>query len=77
MHPTHSAEVEHARLCRAEFVVVDTGGLMSDASQLPVEERSAAQRLISDVGLPQARPALWSGPYSSTHDACGVGDLMH
>ena len=52
----------HACMCAAEFVVVDTGGLMSDAAQLPLEERSAAQRLISDVGLPQARLFRWSAP---------------
>ena len=47
-----------ALLCgAAEFVVVDTGGLMSDAAQLPAEERSAAQRALSDAGLPQVRRA--------------------
>ena len=36
-----------------DFVVVDTGGLMSKAAQLPDGQRAAAERAISAVGLPQ------------------------
>ncbi|EIE26647.1 P-loop containing nucleoside triphosphate hydrolase protein [Coccomyxa subellipsoidea C-169] len=38
-----------------DFVVVDTGGLMSDASQLPSDQRIVAIKALSDAGLPQAR----------------------
>ncbi|CAK0734487.1 hypothetical protein CVIRNUC_000438 [Coccomyxa viridis] len=37
-----------------DFVVVDTGGLMSKAAQLPDGQRAAAERAISAAGLPQA-----------------------
>lgn len=40
-----------------DFVVVDTGGLMSEAAKLPEAQQSAAMRLISDSELPQVR--LW------------------
>ena len=36
-----------------DFVVVDTGGLMSKAAQLPDGQRAAAERAISAAGLPQ------------------------
>ena len=36
-----------------DFVVVDTGGLMSDASQLPSDQRVIAAKALSDAGLPQ------------------------
>lgn len=36
-----------------EFVVVDTGGLMSEAAKLPEAQQSAAMRAISDHELPQ------------------------
>lgn len=36
-----------------DFVVVDTGGLMSKAAQLPDGVRAAAERAISAAGLPQ------------------------
>lgn len=36
----------------AEFVVVDTGGLMSDAVKLPDDKRMKAIRGISDEDLP-------------------------
>ena len=36
----------------AEFVVVDTGGLMSDAVKLPDDKRMKAIRGISDGDLP-------------------------
>ena len=53
-HVHGPSELTRSSLCgNAEFVVVDTGGLMSDAAQLPAEERSAAQRAISNAGLPQ------------------------
>lgn len=38
-----------------DFVLVDTGGLMSTAAQLPAEQLAAAVRALSDTGLPQAR----------------------
>ena len=38
-----------------DFVVVDTGGLMSKAAQLPDGQRAAAERAISAAGLPQVR----------------------
>lgn len=37
-----------------EFMLIDTGGLMSDASQLPPEVRESAVRSISAAGLPSA-----------------------
>ncbi|KAK9916427.1 hypothetical protein WJX75_002446 [Coccomyxa subellipsoidea] len=37
-----------------DFVVVDTGGLMSDAVQLPSDQRMMAIKALSDSGLPQA-----------------------
>ena len=36
-----------------DFVVVDTGGLMSKAAQLPDGQQAAAERAISAAGLPQ------------------------
>ena len=38
-----------------EFVVVDTGGLISAATKLPANKRTKAIRGISDEGLPQVR----------------------
>ena len=32
---------------------MDTGGLMSDAAQLPPEQRAAVAKALSDTGLPQ------------------------
>jgi len=43
-----------------DFVVVDTGGLMSDALQLPSDQRMMAAKVLSDAGLPQVGP-----PFSS------------
>jgi small GTP-binding protein len=37
-----------------EFVMVDTGGLMSDAARLPEEQRDSAAASISAEGLPAA-----------------------
>ena len=37
----------------AEFVLVDTCGLMSDAAQLPPEQAAAVAKALSDTGLPQ------------------------
>eukprot|EP00775_Hariotina_reticulata_P007231 gene7231-7444_t len=37
-----------------EFCLIDTGGLMSDATKLPVEQQAAAMASISAQGLPQA-----------------------
>ncbi|PRW61158.1 GTPase Der [Chlorella sorokiniana] len=37
-----------------EFLLVDTGGLMSDAEKLPKEQQEAARRSISAAGLPAA-----------------------
>ena len=37
-----------------EFMLVDTGGLMSDATNLPKEQQVAAMRSISAAGLPSA-----------------------
>ncbi|KAG2451766.1 hypothetical protein HYH02_003545 [Chlamydomonas schloesseri] len=37
-----------------EFVMIDTGGLMSDATRLPPDVRQAAMRSISADGLPEA-----------------------
>jgi hypothetical protein len=34
--------------------MIDTGGLMSDATKLPVEQQAAAMRSISEAGLPAA-----------------------
>ena len=42
----------------AEFVVVDTGGLMSDAAALPGAQRAAAEQAISAAGLPAVRIAV-------------------
>ena len=36
-----------------EFCVVDTGGLMSDATKLPSDKMMRAIRGISDVNLPE------------------------
>lgn len=41
-----------------DFVVVDTGGLMSKAAQLPDGQRAAAERAISAAGLPQVTSQL-------------------
>lgn len=46
-----------------DFVVVDTGGLMSKAAQLPDGQRAAAERAISAAGLPQVRP-IGAWPHS-------------
>ena len=43
-----------------DFVVVDTGGLMSDAVQLPSDRRMMAIKALSDSGLPQASRLLLS-----------------
>ena len=49
-----------------DFVVVDTGGLMSKAAQLPDGQRAAAERAISAAGLPQVCCWLpWCPPRSS------------
>jgi 50S ribosome-binding GTPase len=40
-----------------EFVLVDTGGLMSEAAKLPEAQQSAAMREISDRELPQVGAA--------------------
>ncbi|KAF6250889.1 P-loop containing nucleoside triphosphate hydrolase protein [Scenedesmus sp. NREL 46B-D3] len=37
-----------------EFCLIDTGGLMSDATKLPAEQQAAAMASISAEGLPQA-----------------------
>ncbi|KXZ52494.1 hypothetical protein GPECTOR_9g538 [Gonium pectorale] len=37
-----------------EFIMIDTGGLMSDATRLPPDVRQAAMRSISAEGLPEA-----------------------
>lgn len=37
-----------------EFVLIDTGGLMSEAAKLPEAQQSTAMREISSVELPQA-----------------------
>ncbi|KAJ9514837.1 hypothetical protein QJQ45_028497 [Haematococcus lacustris] len=37
-----------------EFVVIDTGGLTSDASHLPVDVRNSVQRSVNAQGLPAA-----------------------
>lgn len=37
-----------------EYVLIDTGGLMSDAAKLPLEQQQAAIRSISADGLPSA-----------------------
>ncbi|KAL6745897.1 P-loop containing nucleoside triphosphate hydrolase protein [Haematococcus lacustris] len=37
-----------------EFIVIDTGGLTSDASHLPVDVRSSVQRSVNAQGLPAA-----------------------
>ncbi len=50
-------------MCRpAEFVLVDTGGLMSDAAQLPPEQRAAVAKALSDTGLPQVLQRAGMGP---------------
>ena len=36
-----------------EFVVVDTGGLMSEAAKLPSDQQPEAMRSISAAGIPQ------------------------
>jgi GTPase Era involved in 16S rRNA processing len=41
-----------------EFVLVDTGGLMSEAAKLPEAQQSAAMREISDRELPQVYAAV-------------------
>lgn len=42
-----------------QFVLVDTGGLMSEAVQLPGAAAAAAAKAISAAGLPQVpRPRL-------------------
>lgn len=41
----------------SEFVVVDTGGLMSDAVKLPDDKRMKAVRGISDIDLPMVIPS--------------------
>ena len=38
-----------------EFVVVDTGGLMSEAAKLPSDQQPEAMRSISAAGIPQVR----------------------
>ena len=50
----------------AEFVVVDTGGLMSDAVKLPDDKRMKAIRGISDEDLPMV---------SKNHPNAFAGDL--
>ncbi|GIL87075.1 hypothetical protein Vretifemale_15230 [Volvox reticuliferus] len=37
-----------------EFIMIDTGGLMSDASRLPPDVRQGAMKSISAEGLPEA-----------------------
>jgi len=37
-----------------EFVLIDTGGLMSSAAKLPTDLRAAASADISEAGLPSA-----------------------
>ncbi|GLC45491.1 hypothetical protein PLESTM_001741600 [Pleodorina starrii] len=37
-----------------EFIMIDTGGLMSDATRLPPDVRKAAMKSISAEGLPEA-----------------------
>lgn len=44
-----------------EFVLVDTGGLMSEAAKLPEAQQSAAMREISDRELPQVTAAVSLG----------------
>ena len=39
-----------------EFVVVDTGGLMSEAAKLPSDQQPEAMRSISAAGIPQVMP---------------------
>ena len=39
-----------------EFVVVDTGGLMSEAAKLPSDQQPEAMRSISSAGIPQVGP---------------------
>lgn len=41
-----------------DFVAVDTGGLMSDAVQLPSDQRMIAAKALSDAGLPQVGPPV-------------------
>ena len=53
-----------------EFVVVDTGGLMSEAAKLPSDQQPEAMRSISAAGIPQAR----AQPISSSAGS-RVGDL--
>ena len=43
-----------------EFVLVDTGGLMSEAAKLPEAQQSAAMREISDRELPQVPAAVFT-----------------
>ncbi len=49
-----------------DFVVVDTGGLMSKAAQLPDGQRAAAERAISAAGLPQVPCHSTSDSHTST-----------
>lgn len=50
-----------------EFVVVDTGGLMSDATKLPSDKMMKAIRGISDVNLPQVDCLSFCIPSDSMH----------
>lgn len=48
-----------------DFVVVDTGGLMSKAAQLPDGQRAAAERAISAAGLPQVPHQIISDKHTA------------
>ena len=51
------------------FVVVDTGGLMSKAAQLPDGQRAAAERAISAAGLPQVHRQMTSDIHTAAFHA--------
>jgi GTP-binding protein len=55
-----------------EFVLVDTGGLMSQASKLPAAMGAAAAKAISDAGLPQVRAlvCLYRGMCARERSVC-------
>lgn len=41
---------------KREFVMVDTGGLMSEAAKLPTDQQPAAMQSISAAGIPAVHP---------------------